>query len=336
LLQASLLGVAVLTLLGLGTLGLFAVGSQHWPGNNSFTIQVGFPNVRGVEVGTRVRVQGIDAGEVEALQVPATPGTPVVLRLRLDGKVRQLVRTDAVAQILNEGMIGGKVVELAPGSPEAAAVEPGALIASRPTVELTDLVAQVDGLVQAVRRGEGSMGKLVKDDRLYEGLVDTLHQGRLALESIQQDADALKSMPVVRNYVTDAHQTLVRPDCAVSRKWFPEGDLFEPGGAVLTVGGRQQLDRLVPWFEGLKQAKSEVVVSSYASAGEPPVARTLTQKQSEAVCTYLKDHYSIQKTGWFSRRKVTPLGLGLQPPPGGDKENLPRPRVEVLVFVPQG
>jgi phospholipid/cholesterol/gamma-HCH transport system substrate-binding protein len=334
--QAVFLGLTVLAVLGLGAVGLFAVGSQHWPGNDSFNVQVGFPHVRGVEVGTRVRVQGIDAGEVESLQVPAAPGQAVVLRLRLDGKVRHLLRADAVAQIVSEGMIGGKVVEVAPGTVAAAELTNGATIASRNTPELTDVLEQVDGLVQAVRKGEGSLGKLARDDRLYEGLVDTLRQGRGTLESIQQDAEALKSMPVVRNYVKDAQQLLVRPDCECNRQSFAEADLFEPGQAVLTTTGRQQLDRLVPWLEGLKHAKSEVVVSSYAAAGDPQLARSVTQKQSEAVCAYLTDHYAVQKMGWFTRRKVTPIGLGTQPPPGGDKDRLPAPRVEVLVFVPQG
>ena len=46
--------------------------------------------VRGVEVGTRVRVQGIDAGEVESVEPPATPGGDVMLRMRLAGELRKL------------------------------------------------------------------------------------------------------------------------------------------------------------------------------------------------------------------------------------------------------
>ena len=40
--------------------------------------------------------------------------------------------------------------------------------------------------------------------------------------------------------------------------------------------------------------------------------------------------------GWFSSRKVTPLGQGLKPPPLPETDPLPTARVEVLVFVPQG
>ena len=48
-LQALILGVAVALGVGLSALALFAVGSQQWPLGDSFTVSVGFPNIRGVE-----------------------------------------------------------------------------------------------------------------------------------------------------------------------------------------------------------------------------------------------------------------------------------------------
>ena len=113
------------------------------------------------------------------------------------------------------------------------------------------------------------------------------------------------------------------------------GPNFPEQFAVLTAQGRQRLNDLAPWLEGLKHKGSEVVVATYAAPDQDAdFARTLTQKQSEAICEYLKNNYDIQKMGWFSRRKVTALGCGADPPPVPVKE--PLPGVEVIVFVPQG
>lgn len=334
--QAVLLGLVVLGGLGLAAAGLFAIGGKNGFWTDTFHVQVGFREVRGVEVGTRVRVQGIDAGEVVAVQPPVTPGSDVVLRLRLDGKLRSLVRADASAQIVGEGMIGGKVIDIHPGSPNIPPITENAAIASKPATELSDLLTQVEGTLQDVRKGQGTLGKLVKDDEAYRELVELLRQGKGTLTSIQQDADALKDMPLIRSYVKDAQKTLIRPDCERNRQWFPEADLFEPGRAVLTNRGRQELDRLVPWLEGLKHKDSEVVVCAYSDAKQDArSALLLSQKQSEAVVNYLKDHHAVQKMGWVTRRKVTPLGLGTSSPPVAETEPLPAPRVEVLVFVPQ-
>src|SRR5207249_4495821 len=106
--QAVLLGVAVLAGLGLGSVGLFAIGSRQWLWSDSFHLRAGFRNIGGVEAGTRVRVLGREAGEVERIALPDSPSGDIVLHLRLDGRLRKLVRADARAQIVAEGMVGGK------------------------------------------------------------------------------------------------------------------------------------------------------------------------------------------------------------------------------------
>jgi outer membrane protein OmpA-like peptidoglycan-associated protein len=337
-LQAVLLGTVVLLGLGLATAGLFAIGNRQWLWSDTFHVQAGFPQIRGVEVGTRVRVQGIEGGEVEAVLSPASPGSDVVLRLRLDGKLRPLIRADASVQIVSEGMIGGKVLEIHPGTSSAPPIPNDALLASRPSVELTDVLDQVSAALDGMRDGQGTVGKLLNDPQAYSDLVTTIRQGRETLSSFQQGADAIKRLPVVRNYTEDPLSLLVRPNCERNRKCFAETDLFPRGRAVLTVEGRQRLDELAPWLDGLKHKGSEVVVVAYADpeTTAPSVARKLTEEQSKAVCDYLKAQHAVQKMGWFSSRKVAALGLGSAAPPEAEKERLPPSRIEVLVFVPQG
>jgi phospholipid/cholesterol/gamma-HCH transport system substrate-binding protein len=336
--QAILLGVVFLLGIALAGLGVYAVGNRQWLWSNTFHVRTEFAQIHGVEVGTRVRVQGIEAGEVEAIEPPSVPGGKVTLRLRLDGKLRSLLRSDAVVQIVSEGMIGGKAIEINPGTATAPSVGENALLASRPAAELTDVLGQVTTTLENIREGQGTIGRLLQDPQAYNQLVATLQQTRETLGSFQQDADALKRLPVVRSYVEDPEALLVRPNCECNRQCFAETELFEPSRAVLTADGRRRLDELAPWLAGLKHKGSEVVVVAYADphGGNHATARTLTRQQSEAVCAYLKDQHAIQKMGWFTSRKVASLGMGTNPPPVPEKENTPPARVEVLVFVPQG
>ena len=114
-LQAVVLGTVLLLGAGLAVVGLFAVGSRGWFGKDALEVRVGFREIRGVEVGTRVRIQGMDAGEVVAITAPEDPDGAVVLRLRLKGDFRRLVRADSTVQIVSEGMIGGKALEIRRG-----------------------------------------------------------------------------------------------------------------------------------------------------------------------------------------------------------------------------
>ncbi len=332
--QAVLLGLVVLLGLGLGGVGLFLVGSRTWFAGDSFHVRAGFKAIQGVEEGTRVRVQGINAGQVVAIQQPATPGGDVVLRMRLDGKMRPLIRADASVQIVSDGVIGGKVVEIKPGTDQGASVPDDALLASRGTTDLTEVLDQMRTVLKDLHDGEGEVGK---------GVVATLEQIRTSADSFARTSDAIRKMPVISTYDKDPQTLLERPNSERVRYVFAQSDLFEPGRSALTAPGKQRLDEIAEKLKGsLKHEGADLVVVATAdpkTAGNPRRARALTESQSTEVLNYLKGHHAVQKAGWvpyLGAREATAIGLGTDPYPGEDKaQNLPRARVEVLVFVPQ-
>ena len=352
-LQAVVLAAVVLAGLVLAGTGLFAVGSRHWPGSDTFRVSGGFADIGGVEVGTRVRIQGIDAGEVEAVDLPLSAGEPVTLRLRLAGRFRGLVGDPETArvQIGSEGLFAGKFVKIIPGRPWKEPLPDDVVLKSQPVPELTEELAQastrlkhvlgqLDEVLQGVRKGEGTLGRLVMRDDAHAETLRALGEVRGLAASVKQNSDAIKTMPIVRSYVVDPHKLLNRPDCAMERQWLPESKLFPSGRAVLTPQGRKELARLGSWLNERKVKGSQVVVAAYAAPGlGPEAAQTLTQKQSEVVRDYLTTNFKVHKTGWWwwSRRAVKAVGCGTMasPIPGDARHNLPAPRVEVLVFVPQ-
>jgi phospholipid/cholesterol/gamma-HCH transport system substrate-binding protein len=336
--QAAVLGVVVLLGLAGGAYGLYVL--MPWMSGDALEVRVGFDNIGGVEKGTRVRLQGMDAGEVAAIEKPSQPGEPVMLRLRLKGEFRDLVRTDARVRIVGEGLVGGKVVEVLPqrrrpGEAQAPPAANGTELTAQPTVEANDLLEQASALLH----GDGTVGKLLNDPTLYLAAVAALDQGKEALTSVQENSDGLQKTWLMRGVVQKPHALLERFNCERNRKVFAESELFAPGQAVLTAQGKALLDaKAAPLLNGMKHAGSDVVVAAYAEprpGRSAQLARDLTQQQSEAVCTYLKDRHGVHRMGWFGTRKVTPLGQGYNPPPAPEPEPLPPGRVEVMVFVPQ-
>jgi phospholipid/cholesterol/gamma-HCH transport system substrate-binding protein len=310
-----------------------------------------------------VRLQGIDAGVVETLVPPSEPGRPVRLVLRVDDRLRGLVRVDATAKILTEGVVGAKVVEVVPGKPGAPALGPDGLIASEPATELTDLLKRAAGSLQrldaataaaaeglgevhaiaaSVRKGEGSLGKLVTDDEAYEKLVALSEKGDRTLRDLEENLDALKqTWPLSRYFDNRAYfdraRVLYQPGSERDSQTLAAEDLFEPGRSVLTAAGRRRLDEIGAWFKKVKRPASEVVIAAFTdNPAETDLALVLTQEQAEAVKTYLASRYKIHSAGWFSSRKVAAVGFGTEAPrtpPAGP----PRParRIEVIVFTPQ-
>src|SRR5271154_6701086 len=97
--QAVLLAVVMLIGVSLATWVVLSVKERRGLGSDAFAVEANFGDVGGVEVGTRVRLQGMDAGEVTAVVPPEVPGAQVKLLLLLSGKFRHLVRSDARVQI---------------------------------------------------------------------------------------------------------------------------------------------------------------------------------------------------------------------------------------------
>ncbi|MFM7151194.1 MAG: OmpA family protein [Gemmataceae bacterium] len=350
--QAFLLGAILLVGLFLAILAIFLVGSRHWPGRNDLNVLVGFMEIRGVEVGTRVRIQGLDSGEVTSIQPPATPGQPILLRLRIQGAQRHLVLAGSMVSIVSEGMLGAKVLEIQAPRKEArpdsafAPAEEGDLLASAPSQDLQDLLARVSGTLQGIEAGNGTIGRLLKDPQAYEALVTLLKssseavaKGNSTITNLQRDAENLKKLPIIGSYLEDPVKVLVRPDFASDRRVLEEKELFESNRASLTPEGKKALDEVAAWLNQNKPRGSEVVVVTYADpknpAGDTLAALNITRKQAEAVAAYLRDTHGVHRTGWFSSRTLTTLGQGVHPPPLPEKEPLPPARTEVILFVPQ-
>lgn len=344
--QAGIAGLLVMTgVVGAGY-GLFAVGDRQRLWSGKFTVHVGFDRVQGVGVGTAVRIRGLEAGAVAAVDLPSSGNAdaPLLLRIDLDSNCSRMLYADAVAQIRSEGMVGGKVIELEPGTPERGPLSDGAVIASKPPRDMNDVLDQATAVFNDVKNGKGSLGKLLRDDKVHAELTNTLEQTRQmmqksqeAVDTIQQNADAIKKMPIIRSYVEDSTSLLVRHTGVKYRQVFAADELFEPRRAVLTDEGKAKLAGLSDWLTSLRFTGSDVVVASFADPkmeSNQQVAHTLTVRQSEVASQYLQDKTSAHKLGWWSRRKVTPVGLGIRPSPVSESESTPPARIEVIVFVP--
>ena len=353
----------VLAVLALAGYGISQVSRRNWAWQPTFRIQAGFASIGGVEVGAKVRVQGIDAGVVESIEPPRIPGGPVLLWLRIDEKLHPLVRIDATAKIVPQSLMGAKIVEIVPGKPESRVIGESGAIAVETPLELADLLKQasaslnrvdavaaaaekglgeINAIASSIREGKGSLGKFVRDDEAYQKIVALSDHGAKTIDSLGDNLAALKrTWPLSRYFddkgFYDRDRVLFKPGSERDSRTLRADDLFEPGRSVLTEPGRKQLDEVGAWFARTKRPKSEVVIAAFTDdARDPDLAQILTQEQADSVRKYLVARHKIDSAGWFASRKVAAVGFGSQAPRamGGDLDAPPR-RVEVILFTPQ-
>ncbi len=354
----------VLGVLALAGFGVVQVASRQWRVQETFRVRARFSTISGLQAGYRVRVQGIDAGVVEMIEPPGAPGEPVVLVLRVDQRLRPLVRSDAVARIVTEGVVGAKVVEITPGQPDSPALADRGFIAVERPVEIADLLrdaraslqrvdsvavaaeqglGEVNTIARSIRNGEGSIGKFVQDDEAYRKLVALSERGERTLNDLEENLAALKRTWPLSRYFNDRaffdrDRVLYHPNAERDCRTVREEDLFESGRAVLTAEGRSRLDEVARWLKKVSRPNSEVVIATFTDpARDPELAQVLTQEQADAVRKYLVSRHSINSAGWFASRKVAAVGFGTQipPAPADETSQPPTRRVEIILFTPQ-
>jgi phospholipid/cholesterol/gamma-HCH transport system substrate-binding protein len=106
-----------------------------------------FANVDGLVKGVKVRVAGLDAGEITDIGVPDSPSSRFRLRLRIDDRVRGLVRSDSLVTITTEGVVGDKLLLIHAGTPKATEAAANSTLPSRQPLDMADLLDKSAGLL---------------------------------------------------------------------------------------------------------------------------------------------------------------------------------------------
>jgi len=372
--QSTILGAAVLLLVLVGTWALFRIGSNQGLWANTTEVTVAFAEPHDITPGTPVRIRGVEAGHVVAIDYPDHdgPDAAVTLRMKIDSKFASRLYGDAFAQIHSTGLLGSKVIAIQPGDPNTGPLANGRL-AAKPTPDLAQAAAKISDsadeakrLIQDVRDGKGSLGKLVTDDTLFTELtalatdargmvkradvalghveektqdVDKfVKDGRETLRSVRQGTDAVQKLPIIRGYVEDAAALMVRPDCRKEGVTYNTADLFEPNTAIISEAGQKHLQSVANWLKSLPNSKTEIVVAALCDPARldltPAAAAELTRKQTEAAMEYLRVQKAF-RLSWISSRKVTPIGLAQGPSPVVETQPMPPSWLQVLAFTPQ-
>jgi len=213
------IGVLVVGGLVLFGAGMFLIGDRHQVFAHHSEFYAEFVNLAGLSNGAKVRVAGMDAGQVQDIAVPDSPSPRFRVRWRIDSKLRGLVRNDSIATIGTEGMVGGTYLSVRPGTAQAPPAPLLATIPSKEPTDLSDLLAGGAGLlhdaqmslkqvtqklgvtldtvtttasnandvVVDMKSGRGTVGMLLTDDRLARELRNSVTSTAFDMREVVAD-----------------------------------------------------------------------------------------------------------------------------------------------------
>lgn len=195
-LKVGALTIAALVLLGVAIL---TIGQRQQIFTRHTRYRTTFTNVTGLQVGSPVRLSGVNVGFVESIELPTQPDEgDIVVRFSVDAAYTERIREDSLASIKTIGLLGDKYLAVSAGTPDAPRVLEGGLVASRNPAEVEELVAGGEDLMEnflsissslkvilrRVEAGEGLLGELSKSEPGEEQLGNAIRSTMLELRSI--------------------------------------------------------------------------------------------------------------------------------------------------------
>lgn len=192
----------IITALAILAYAVYQVGRIFDVFTERYTLVTPVESVAGLREGAAVTLAGQRVGQVSALEflpVSAARDTNhVVMHLAIARSVREQIRSDSRAHIRTEGIIGDKYVDISPGSPAAAVLQPGDTLSAARTVDLDriltmaaatldtaqSVMSDLSSVVEPLARGQGTLGGLLYDEALYARLVSATGELALAMRRL--------------------------------------------------------------------------------------------------------------------------------------------------------
>jgi phospholipid/cholesterol/gamma-HCH transport system substrate-binding protein len=180
------LGLFVILGLVLFMITIYFIGSNKNLFASTFHLKSYFKNVSGLKEGNNVRFSGINIGTVKNIEFISD--SSVVVNLIIKEEVQKYIKTDAIASIGSDGLMGDKVLTISPGTSSNKIVSDNSTIRSAKAIELEDLMKglrksvdnaeiitlQLSEFSLKINKGKGALNKVLTDEEFAKNIEKML------------------------------------------------------------------------------------------------------------------------------------------------------------------
>ncbi|PTX91519.1 MlaD family protein [Opitutus sp. ER46] len=169
--------------------------------DKGYTLVAGFETLKSLKPGDEVRMAGVKIGEVQKTQL-AGRRAEAILRINSDVQIK----SDSVAAIEMQGLIGSSTISIDLGSANADILRAGAEIRTREAADLNKVMAQIGDLGKKLEASFGSLGSALSGDANNPGLVKKIDQ--LVTENRENITSTIANLKLVTDKVNQGNGTL--------------------------------------------------------------------------------------------------------------------------------
>jgi len=181
------IGIFVMVAVVLVLWATFQSGGFRFGGRDILIVH--FARVGGLEEGAAVRLHGVPVGIVKDIEL-GSKTNQVAVRMELNEGTKKRLHEGSTARITTVGFLAELYVELDGGNEATAPIQNDAEVRTAIIADPAALMNQVQSTadtvqvllsslattVRGIERGEGTLGRLARDDRVYENLATTTRE----------------------------------------------------------------------------------------------------------------------------------------------------------------
>lgn len=184
---------------------------------NVYTVKTYFESIDELREGNPVRLEGYEIGRVAKIKIADRK-----IEVEMTVSKSSGVKADSVARIQLTSLLGTSYINLTFGTPDSPLAVDGTVLPSEEPANINDIIVKVDAAVGSIEsalsafdvlgnnkeqltgivnnlnsvlagleKGEGTFGKLLKDDTLYDEAKDTFANANYITASIKEGKGTL-------------------------------------------------------------------------------------------------------------------------------------------------
>ncbi len=199
--------IGLFTIVGILLLlvGIFFIGRSKSLFTSTYNVYSTFSNVGGLQVGNNVRFAGITAGTIENISV--LNDTTVRVDMRMQSEYQKFIKTDAVAAIGSDGLMGDKLITINPGASSQTPLKDGSRLNAVNPMDFDKVIAKFTAVADnantitaaladmatEMRGGKGTIGRLMYNDQLAVEIEGTMANARRMSASFADLGEQVRS-----------------------------------------------------------------------------------------------------------------------------------------------
>ena len=184
------IGILAVAAFVLATMLIFAVGGDAGLFSGRYHLKTRFPNAGGLQSGSVVRLAGVNVGAVDDVYLD---GAVVEVVMRINPDVANRITERSVAQVGSVSLLGEGAVDITASTAGTPLEDWSYIRAIKTPGQIADVaenatatLGQAAALIEDLRAGKGTVGKLFTQDELYDQLSAMVKSTEDVILSIQQ------------------------------------------------------------------------------------------------------------------------------------------------------